>query len=190
MKKITYILVIFSFQILFSDTIIGKKIKNSRMKMLDGTNAKLHDFKTNGPLIIYFWTTWCMVCNQQTEYLKQMNEHFSKVGVNMLGVNINAPDIVNKVKPHVEKKKINYDIAIDPRNKIAKNFDIEAVPTLFFVDPNGFILNKIVGYSDGTENEILDVLTTYLDDQNIIYEKFDYKKIDKKANNVEIDADF
>ena len=62
--------------------------------------------------------------------------------------------------------------------------------TAFFVDPNGFILNKIVGYSDGTENEILDVLTTYLDDQNIIYEKFDYKKIDKKANNVEIDADF
>tara|TARA_Y100000996_G_scaffold413813_1_gene402950 strand:- start:462 stop:1079 length:618 start_codon:yes stop_codon:yes gene_type:complete len=190
MKKITFILVIFSFQILFSDTIIGKKIKNSRMKMLNGTNAKLHDFNTDGPLIINFWTTWCMVCNKQNEYLNQMNEHFSKVGVNVLGVNINAPDIVNKVKPHVEKKKINYDIAIDPRNKIAENFDIEAVPTLFFVDPSGVILNKIVGYSDGTENEILNVLTTYLDGQNISYEKFNYEKIDKKTNNVEIDADF
>ena len=38
--------------------------------------------------------------------------------------------------------------------------------------------------------EILDVLTTYLDDQSISYEKFDYKRIDKKTNNVEIDADF
>lgn len=190
MKKTTFILLIISIQILFADTIVGKKIKNSRMKMLNGTNAKLHDFKTGGPLIINFWTTWCMVCNKQNEYLNQMNEHFSKVGVNVLGVNINAPDIVNKVKPHVEKKKINYHIAIDPRNKIAENFNVEAVPTLFFVDPDGIILNKIVGYSDGTENEILDVLTTYLENKNVAYEKFDYNIIDKRTSNVEIDADF
>ena len=33
-----------------------------------------------------------------------MNEHFNNFGVSVLGVNINSPDIVNKVKPHVEKK--------------------------------------------------------------------------------------
>ena len=76
MKKTTFILAIFSFQILLSDAIIGKKIKNSRMKMLNGTNAKLHDFKNNGPLIINFWTTWCMVCNNQNEYLNQINDHY------------------------------------------------------------------------------------------------------------------
>ena len=190
MKKTTFILAIFSFQILLSDAIIGKKIKNSRMKMLNGTNAKLHDFKNNGPLIINFWTTWCMVCNNQNEYLNQINDHFSNIGVNVLGVNINAPDIVNKVKPHVEKKNINYSVAIDPRSKIAKNFNVEAVPTLFFIDSDGTILNKIVGYSDGTENEILDVLTNYLNDQDIPYEKFEYNIINKKSNNIEIEADF
>ena len=190
MKKTTFILAIFSFQILLSDAIIGNRIKNSRMKMLNGTNAKLHDFKNNGPLIINFWTTWCMVCNKQNEYLNQINDHFSNIGVNVLGVNINAPDIVNKVKPHVEKKNINYNVAIDPRSKIAKNFNVEAVPTLFFIDSDGTILNKIVGYSDGTENEILDVLTNYLNDQDIPYEKFEYNIINKKSNNIEIEADF
>ena len=190
MKKTTFILAIFSFQILLSDAIIGNRIKNSRMKMLNGTNAKLHDFKNNGPLIINFWTTWCMVCNKQNEYLNQINDHFSNIGVNVLGVNINAPDIVNKVKPHVEKKNINYSVAIDPRSKIAKNFNVEAVPTLFFIDSDGTILNKIVGYSDGTENEILDVLTNYLNDQDIPYEKFEYNIINKKSNNIEIEADF
>ena len=160
------------------------------MKMLNGTNAKLHDFKNNGPLIITFWTTWCMVCNKQNEYLNQINDHFSNIGVNVLGVNINSPDIVNKVKPHVEKKNINYNVAIDPRSKIAKNFNVEAVPTLFFIDSDGTILNKIVGYSDGTENEILDVLTNYLNVQEIPYEKFEYNIINKKSNNIEIEADF
>lgn len=190
MKKTTFILAIFSFQILLSDAIIGNRIKNSRMKMLNGTNAKLHDFKNNGPLIINFWTTWCMVCNKQNKYLNQINDHFSNIGVNVLGVNINAPDIVNKVKPHVEKKNINYNVAIDPRSKIAKNFNVEAVPTLFFIDSDGTILNKIVGYSDGTENEILDVLTNYLNVQDIPYEKFEYNIINKKSNNIEIEADF
>ena len=190
MKKTTFILAIFSLQILLSDPIIGNRIKNSRMKMLNGTNAKLHDFKNNGPLIINFWTTWCMVCNKQNEYLNQINDHFSNIGVNVLGVNINAPDIVNKVKPHVEKKNINYSVAIDPRSKIAKNFNVEAVPTLFFIDSDGTILNKIVGYSDGTENEILDVLTNYLNVQDIPYEKFEYNIINKKSNNIEIEADF
>ena len=101
----------------------------------------------------------------------------------------NSPDIVNKVKPHVEKR-IDFDIAIDPGSKIAKNFNVEMIPTLFFVDKNGTILNKFVGFSDGSENEILEVLTDYLDDENISYDAFQYNKVDKKTNNVEIDADF
>ena len=64
------------------------------------------------------------------------------------------------------------------------------IPTLFFVDKNGTILNKFVGFSDGSENEILEVLTDYLDDENISYDAFQYNKVDKKTNNVEIDADF
>ena len=62
--------------------------------------------------------------------------------------------------------------------------------SLFFVDKNGTILNKFVGFNDGSENEILEVLTTYLDDENISYDAFQYNKVDKKTNNVEIDADF
>ena len=73
---------------------------------------------------------------------------------------------------------------------LSKNFNVEAVPTLFFIDSDGTILNKIVGYSDGTENEILDVLTNYLNDQDIPYEKFEYNIINKKSNNIEIEADF
>ena len=64
------------------------------------------------------------------------------------------------------------------------------IPTLFFVDKNGTILKKFVGFSDGSENEILEVLTDYLDDENISYDAFQYNKVDKKTNNVEIDADF
>ena len=34
------------------------------------------------------------------------------------------------------------------------------------------------------------MLRNYLDDENISYDEFQYNKVDKKTNNVEIDADF
>ena len=39
-------------------TLQAKKIKDSRIKMLNGEYAKLSDFNKNGPMIINFWTTW------------------------------------------------------------------------------------------------------------------------------------
>ena len=50
-------------------------------------------------------TTWCMVCNKQNEYLNQMNEHFNNFGVSVLGVNINSPDIVNKVNLMLKRRR-------------------------------------------------------------------------------------
>ena len=40
------------------NTIEGSKIKNARLKMLNGKHAKLYDFNRDGPMIINFWTTW------------------------------------------------------------------------------------------------------------------------------------
>ncbi len=40
------------------ETLQAKKVKDNRVKMLNGEYAKLSDFNKNGPMIINFWTTW------------------------------------------------------------------------------------------------------------------------------------
>ena len=40
------------------ETLQEKKVKDNRVKMLNGEYAKLSDFNKNGPMIINFWTTW------------------------------------------------------------------------------------------------------------------------------------
>jgi len=39
-------------------TLEGSKVKNNRIKMLNGKYAKLYDFNKEGPMIVNFWTTW------------------------------------------------------------------------------------------------------------------------------------
>jgi len=58
MKKILNILPLFILLCLSLDVVMGKKIDDSRIKMLNGEYAKLSDFHSDGPLIINFWTTW------------------------------------------------------------------------------------------------------------------------------------
>jgi hypothetical protein len=45
-------------QIIIPSLLEGKKIVDTRIRMVDGEYAKLSDFHTDGPLIINFWTTW------------------------------------------------------------------------------------------------------------------------------------
>lgn len=47
------------FYYFFSPSILyGKKIGDSRIRMVDGEYARLSDFHSDGPMIINFWTTW------------------------------------------------------------------------------------------------------------------------------------
>tara|TARA_Y100000385_G_scaffold138470_1_gene143849 strand:+ start:293 stop:466 length:174 start_codon:yes stop_codon:yes gene_type:complete len=45
-------------QIIIPTLLEGKKIVDTRIRMVDGEYAKLSDFHADGPLIINFWTTW------------------------------------------------------------------------------------------------------------------------------------
>ena len=58
MKKTLNLLPVFLLLSLSLDVAMGKKIDDSRIKMLNGEYAKLSDFHSDGPLIINFWTTW------------------------------------------------------------------------------------------------------------------------------------
>ncbi len=59
MKSISKIFLISLIsQFFLMGTLHAKKVKDSRIKMLNGEYAKLSDFNKNGPMIINFWTTW------------------------------------------------------------------------------------------------------------------------------------
>ena len=58
MKLLIKALITLSLLSFSVDSLLAKKIDNSRIKMRNGEYAKLSDFHSEGPLIINFWTTW------------------------------------------------------------------------------------------------------------------------------------
>ncbi len=61
MRLINLLILFISLQFAYSastKTLEGSKVKNNRIKMLNGKYAKLYDFNKEGPMIVNFWTTW------------------------------------------------------------------------------------------------------------------------------------
>ncbi|MDP6169609.1 MAG: TlpA disulfide reductase family protein [Candidatus Marinimicrobia bacterium] len=126
----------------------------------------------------------------QAAYLNQLNESFGDAGLKVLGVNLNSPTIINQVRPWINKRKINFDISVDPGEKLAKSFNVKGLPTLFLVDKDGNIINETIGFSDGYESKYLEALTQYLDNEKISYQDFEYKKENKAKKDVTLEIDF
>ena len=126
----------------------------------------------------------------QAAYLNQISENFIDAGLKVLGVNINSPSIINQVRPWTNKRKINFDISLDPSKKIADQFNVRGLPTLFLIDKNGIILKEFSGFASGYEDDYLKVIKKYLDDENISYKDFKFEKQTKTRKDVSIDVDF
>ena len=124
----------------------------------------------------------------QAAYLNQLSENYKDTGLKVLGVNINSPKIINQVRPWANKRKVNFDISLDPDSRLAESFKVTGLPTTFLIDKNGKVLNQFRGYVDGYEDNYRDAIEKHLDSQNIIYKNFEFEKQDKeKKSFIEID---
>ena len=126
----------------------------------------------------------------QAAYLNQLSEKFSNAGLSVLGVNSNKPKILNQVRPWINKRKISYDICVDPSGKLSEKFEISGFPTLFFVDKNGIIIDKVTGFVDGWEDKYLQSITAYFDGKEIDYQKFEFEKESKSKKDAILQIDF
>jgi len=165
------------------------KVPNVRLKMLDGSSAKLYDFLKDGPMIVDFWATWCEPCKKQMHHLNKFHEHFKDVGFKVLTVNTDTPKSMGKVKSYIRSKKFKFMVAVDPNGQVKKKLKAQLMPTTILVDKDGSVLYRHQGYSPGDEHEILKHITDYFDAAGVSYDPYDEEK-SKKAVKKKVNIDF
>ena len=165
------------------------KVPNVRLKMLDGSSAKLYDYLKDGPMIVDFWATWCEPCKKQMHHLNKFHQHFKDVGFKVLTVNTDTPKSMGKVKSYIRSKKFKFHVAVDPNGQVKKKLKAELMPTTILVDTDGSVLYRHQGYYPGDEDKILKHITDYLDAAEISYQPYDIEKTKKTAKK-EVEIDF
>ena len=130
------------------------KVQNVRLKMLDGTSARLYDFLKDGPMLLDFWATWCVPCKKVMKYLNQYHEKYADDNFKVLMINTDTPRSLGKVRGFIKSQDYSFNVGMDPNKVLSKKLNGMIMPTLILVDKGGIIKWRHQGYVAGEELEI------------------------------------
>ena len=129
------------------------KLKDINGKVID--TAKLSN--EGKPFIISFFATWCKPCNRELSAIAEVYDEWQKeTGVKLYAVSIDKAQNANKVKPLVNQNGWPYEVMLDPNSEFRKSFGGEMIPFVIICDGNGKIIEKHNGYTEGSEEEIIE----------------------------------
>jgi len=119
---------------------IGATIEDFTLPDADGKEQSLSSLKGKSGSVLIFVATKCPVSNAYNERMEKLAQDFKARGVNVIGINSNAPETGAAVKAHAAESKLNFAILKDPGNKIADRLGATVTPEAYFLDAN----NKLV----------------------------------------------
>ena len=121
---------------------VGAAAPNFKLNNLDGQPVSLNDFKGK-PVLINFWATRCPPCRSEMPYIQEIYEGWSGKGLVLLAINIGESP--SQAKDFMQSQNLSLPVLLDRKGKVAQKYNIQGIPTTFFIDKNGIIQVKIIG---------------------------------------------
>jgi len=142
--------------ILFSITVFSQKgIPNVKLKDLEGKTIDIGEFnKSDKPIIISFWATWCGPCLKELGAIADDYAQWQKeTGVELIAVSIDDAKTIKKVKPLVAGKGWNYKVLLDENGALRRAMNVVNVPHTFIVY-KGRLVSEHTSYVPGVEKKL------------------------------------
>ncbi|NOY66725.1 MAG: TlpA family protein disulfide reductase [Gammaproteobacteria bacterium] len=118
------------------------------LKSLSGKNIKLSEYRGD-VVMVNFWASWCGPCRQEMPALEQLYKKYKDLGFVILGVNLDEDS--SKAAALLKKIPVSFPILYDSTNKVAKLYDVKAMPTTYLIDRNGKLRYLHKAYKPGYE---------------------------------------
>jgi thiol-disulfide isomerase/thioredoxin len=139
---------------LFASATTGPKVHNFSLKNLENRTTTYEDLKGEKLTVIDFWATWCKPCIKSIPKFIEMNDELETLGVSFVGISVDGPRNLSKVKPFAKSLGIDYPVLLDTDNTLMTRLRVQAVPTLLIVNSEDEVVYFHEGYAPGEEKKI------------------------------------
>lgn len=134
------------------------QLPSVQLKDIDGKTVDTSKLSNDGkPFIISFFATWCKPCQRE---LKAINEVYAdwqeETGVRVIAISIDQAQNIAKVKPLVDGFGWDYQVLLDPNSDFKRALGVNMIPAVFVIDGNGKIADTRSGYTDGSEEHLIE----------------------------------
>ncbi|MFN3742515.1 MAG: TlpA disulfide reductase family protein [Anaerolineales bacterium] len=114
------------------------------LETLEGQSIRLNDLRGR-VVVLNFWATWCPPCRAEMPTLEKISREYQGQEVVILGINSTIQDDMNAIPGFVTQRGITFPILLDKSGKATRLYEIRALPTTFFIGPDGIIRFVTIG---------------------------------------------
>ena len=125
----------------------------------DGQKLDLSAYKGK-VVLIDFWATWCGPCQKSMPFLNSLRNERLHEGFEIIAINVDEDS--EAARQFLEAHPVDYPIAFDPKGQCPGIFNVEAMPSSFFIDKTGQVRKIHLGFRDGDKTEIRELISTLL----------------------------
>ena len=114
---------------------------------LDGKNVALADFRGK-LLIVDIWGTWCPPCRMEIPHFVELRKNYADK-MDIVGINYErgaADEAVTKIQQFIDDEGVTYTCVIGDAETKDQVPEFEGFPTTLFLDAEGVVRLKVVGY--------------------------------------------
>lgn len=119
--------------------LVGKQAPDFTLKTLKGSKLSLNEYRKGQPAIVFFWATWCPHCHEELGSLSSQIDTMQSRGIKIVLVNLDESPA--EVQAFISRYNLPLEVFLDKDSRIADQYGLVGVPTLFFIDKDGVILS-------------------------------------------------
>lgn len=94
-------------------------------------------------ILVNFWASWCVPCRSEMPAIQAAFEAHRNDSFAVIAVNAGEDD--STAAQFVDEFHLTFPIALDRDQAVLRQYQVQALPTSFFVDPQGIIRATNVG---------------------------------------------
>jgi len=114
---------------------------------LAGRPVRLADLRGRA-VWLNFWASWCPPCQSETPTLRSMDEKYRDRGLTLVAIQVQQT--VEEGTAYASRYGLHYTIGADLSAAVFRTYRVYALPTQFFIDPDGVIRAVVNGPLDAT----------------------------------------
>jgi thiol-disulfide isomerase/thioredoxin len=111
-------------------------------------------------IFLNFWATWCGPCRQEMPSMEILYQRFKDQGLEILAVNFQEGQ--KDVAAFMKNYKLSFPAALDSSGQVGGIYGIEAFPTTYIIDRDGYIISRVVGSLNWNTPKLLVAFETLL----------------------------
>ncbi|HEY6271442.1 MAG TPA: TlpA disulfide reductase family protein [Terriglobales bacterium] len=126
----------------------GTAAPDFALQLLQGKGKSIQLSSLKGKaVIVNFWATYCDPCKVEMPWLAELQKKYGPQGLQILGIVMDDPG-EKTIVDFTNKMGVNYPVLVGT-DKVADLYGgIEGLPTTFFLDREGKVVDRVLGLED------------------------------------------